>query len=98
MEISEVCRSVTGGTEVDLLVSPRSNRSGPEGVDEWRKRLVFRVKAPPLDGRANKEVEAIMKEVTGFRSEVVKGQTDRQKTVLVAGPADQVAEKLGERC
>ena len=56
MDISEAVRSVSKGVEVEISVSPRSDRPGADGVDEWRKRLNVRVRAPPLDGRANKEV------------------------------------------
>lgn len=94
MRVSEIIRTVPGGCEIDLLVSPRSNRTGPEGVDEWRRMLVFRVKAPPLEGRANKEVVSLMNDITGCRCEVVRGMTSRQKTVLVRGDADRVAEAL----
>lgn len=97
MEVSEIIRPVKDGCELDVLVSPRSNRSGPEGVDEWRKMLVLRVRAPPLDGRANKEVESTLSEITGFRCQVVRGQTSRQKTILISGPAEEVVRKLEER-
>ena len=40
MKISDVSRIKGDSLEVDVLVSPRSNRSGPEGYDEWRKRLI----------------------------------------------------------
>ena len=94
MDVSEATRAVDGGLEVDVSVSPRSDRSGAEGVDEWRKRLIVRVKAPPLDGRANKEVEEIFKKVTGCRSEIIRGQTSRQKTVLVIGDREAILESL----
>ena len=97
MKVSEIIRPVKDGCELDILVSPRSNRSGPEGVDEWRRMLILRVRAPPLDGRANNEVEATLSEITGFRCQVVRGQTSRQKTVLISGPAEQVAPKLEGR-
>lgn len=83
MEISEIIRSVEGGSELDILVSPRSNRSGPEGVDEWRKMLIVRVKAPPLDGKANKEVESCISDITKVKCSIVRGQTSRQKTVFI---------------
>ena len=73
MKISDVSRIKGDSLEVDVLVSPRSNRSGPEGYDEWRKRLILRVKAPPLDGRANKEVEETFRQITGFKCEVTSG-------------------------
>lgn len=94
MDVSEAVRAVDEGVEIDISVSPRSDRSGTEGVDEWRKRLIVRVKAPPLDGRANKEVEELFRKVTGFRTEVVRGQTSRQKTVLVRGDFGSVLDAL----
>ena len=94
MNVSDIIRTVPNGCEVDLLVSPRSNHTGPEGVDEWRKMLIFRVKAPPLEGRANKEVVSLMNEITGFKCEVIRGMTSRQKTVFVRGDPKTVAEKL----
>lgn len=94
MDVSEAMREVKDGVEIDISVSPRSDRSGAEGMDEWRKRLTVRVKAPPLDGRANKEVESLFRTITGFKSEVVRGQTSRQKTILVHGDMKTVAEAV----
>lgn len=94
MDVSDATRTVDGGLEVDVSVSPRSDRSGTEGVDEWRKRLIVRVKAPPLDGRANKEVEDLFRKVTGCKTEIVRGQTSRQKTVLVIGNREEILESL----
>lgn len=94
MDVAEATRDVPGGLEIDISVSPRSDRSGTEGVDEWRKRLIVRVKAPPLDGRANKEVESLFKDITGCKCEVVRGQTSRQKTVLAHGDGKKILESL----
>ena len=96
MDVSDASRPVDGGLEVDISVSPRSDRSGTEGIDEWRKRLIVRVKAPPLDGRANKEVEELFRKVTGCKSEVIRGQTSRQKTVLILGNPDVILKGLRE--
>ena len=94
MKVADIVRTVPNGCEVDLLVSPRSNRTGPEGVDEWRKMLIFRVKAPPLEGRANQEVVSLMNDLTGFKCEVIRGMTSRQKTVFIRGDAATVISKL----
>lgn len=94
MKLSDVSRDKGDRLEVDVLVSPRSNRSGPEGYDEWRKRLVLRVKAPPLDGRANKEVEETFRAITGSRSEVTSGHLNRQKTVTVYGDPAAIAKAI----
>ena len=94
MDISDVSRRTGRGVEVDLQVSPRSSRSGIEGIDTWRKRLIVRVKAPPLEGRANEEVEEVFKGVTGCKTQVTAGHTSRQKTVLIEGDADSICSKL----
>ncbi len=94
MDVSEALRSVAGGTEAEVTVSPRSDRSGIEGVDGWRKRIIIRVKAPPLDGRANKEVEDVFRDVTGCKCSVIRGQTSRQKTILIDGDSETVTKRL----
>ena len=96
MDLTETFREVSDGVEIDISVSPRSDRSGTEGIDEWRKRLTVRVKAPPLDGRANKEVESLFKDITGCKSTVTRGQTSRQKTVLIKGDPKVIIKKLSD--
>ncbi|MBQ7702215.1 MAG: YggU family protein [Candidatus Methanomethylophilaceae archaeon] len=96
MDLTETFREVSDGVEIDISVSPRSDRSGTEGIDEWRKRLTVRVKAPPLDGRANKEVESLFKNITGCKSTVIRGQTSRQKTVLIKGDPEVITKKLSD--
>jgi TIGR00251 family protein len=94
MDVSDVSRPTPEGLEVDIMVSPRSGRYGLEGFDEWRKRLVVKVKAPPLDGKANKEVEDLMKDVTGCKSEIKSGHLNRMKTVMIYGNPEEIAESL----
>lgn len=94
MKVADVSRDKGDRLEVDILVSPRSNRSGLEGFDEWRKRAVLRVKSPPLDGRANKEVEAYFKDLTGCRSTVTSGMTSHQKTVTIVGDPAAILKTL----
>ena len=96
MRPEDVSKKVSGGVEFYIMVSPRSSRSGVEGIDKWRKRLIIKVKAPPLDGKANKEVEEVIKGITGCRSEITAGHTDRQKTVFVEGDQDEILSKVGE--
>ena len=97
MKFEDISRRTPEGLEVHVMVSPRSSRSGVEGIDPWRKRLVVKVKAPPLDGKANKEVEDVMKGITECRSEIIFGHTDRLKTVLIEGDPDTIIEKMEAR-
>lgn len=94
MRVADVSRDKGDRLELDIMVSPRSNRSGLEGFDEWRKRAILRVKSPPLDGRANKEVESYFKEVTGCKSAVTAGMTSHQKTVTISGDPEAIIEAL----
>ena len=94
MDISNVSRSSEDGLDVDILVSPRSGRSGPDGFDEWRSRLVVKVKAPPLDGKANKEVEEIFKELTNCKAEIKSGHLSRQKTITIFGDPERILDVL----
>jgi hypothetical protein len=102
MKVADVSRVKQDGVEVDVLVSPRSNRSGLEGFDEWRKRVILRVRSPPLDGRANKEVESYFREITRCKSKVTAGLTSHQKTVTITGDPksimDSLEEAADERC
>jgi uncharacterized protein (TIGR00251 family) len=97
MPIEDIVRVKKAGVEADVLVSPRSNRYGIEGIDGWRKRLIVKVTAPPLDGKANKEVEELFLDVTGCPSSIISGQTSRQKTVFIEGDAETIISKLRDR-
>lgn len=94
MLIEDITRVKDLGVEVDILVSPRSGRSGIEGVDSWRKRLIVKVKAPPLDGKANREVEDVISKAAGAPSSVISGHTNRQKTVFIEGDPAGIISKL----
>lgn len=94
MEPKDAVRSVKDGTEIEIIVSPNSNRQGIEGLDEWRKRIIVRVRAPPLDGKANREVEDVIGEITGLKCSIIRGQTSRQKTVLAYGPEEKVLQSI----
>lgn len=83
-------RGIDGGTEIDVSVSPNSSRSGIEGVDPWRKRLVVRVKAMPKDGRANKELCDVLMKTFSVPVTVIRGQTSRAKTVMVPLDSESV--------
>ena len=97
MPIADVVRIKDSGVEVDVYVSPRSGRSGVEGIDGWRKRLTIKVKAPPLEGKANKEVEEILCKATDSPSSVISGHTSRQKTVFIEGDPAAIISRLRDQ-
>ena len=74
-----------GGVLLNLRVSPGARRTtveGPYGEDA----LKLRVAAPPVDGKANAEIERFLAELVGAgRSDVtlVRGASGRDKVALV---------------
>ena len=81
-----------------LRVSPGSKRSSVNGLyGEAAVRLS--VAAPPVDGKANAEVEKFLSRLLGVPKgdlRVIGGASGRDKTVLVRGArAEQVRTRLG---
>lgn len=86
-----------GGTLLRVRLTPRASREGIEGV--VGDRLVIRVNAPPVEGKANRALVRLLAETFGFRpsaAAVVRGEASRNKTVFVSGwapPRSMPAEK-----
>lgn len=85
--------ALTGGsgTLLRVRVIPNAPRSGPDGLRG--DRLLLRIKAPPVEGRANEAVIAWAAEAFGLRQaevEIVRGAHQRDKDLVLAGvtPAD----------
>ncbi|NJE06072.1 YggU family protein [Thermococcus sp. M36] len=83
------------GTIILIHVQPKAKKSSIEGVDEWRGRLKVRIAAPPVEGKANKEVVRFFSKLFGAEVAIVKGDTSREKDLLVKGlSAEEVLKKL----
>jgi uncharacterized protein (TIGR00251 family) len=69
-----------------VRLQPRARRD--EVVGERGDQVVIRVRAPPVDGKANAALEAFVAERAGVPKSsvaVVKGHTSRDKVVRVEG-------------
>jgi len=78
---------VAGGVEIDVLVSPKSGKSEVEGFDEWRNRLVVKLKAPPEKGEANRELVFLLGAalvIVGLVITFKSGNEDNPNAVPVA--------------
>jgi len=95
MDVAEVLRPVKGGVELDIMVTPNAKKAQVGGIDTWRKRLVVKVKALPVEGRANEAVIEVLSELFGARVEIVRGHAERQKTVMVPLPLEEARCRLG---
>ena len=75
------------GILLNLRVSPGAKRTSIEGP-YGENALKLKVAAPPLDGKANAEVESYLAETLGVRGSdvaVIQGSSSRDKVVLVRG-------------
>ena len=69
-----------------VKVQPRAKKSEIVGVQD--DRLKVRLKAPPVDGKANAELVRFLStllDVSKSKVEIVSGQTSRLKTVKILG-------------
>ena len=69
-----------------IRVKPRSNKLGPLEVMSASPELKWGVKAAPVDGQANAELEKSIAEYFGTRSrdvKIIRGQTSRSKVVAI---------------
>ena len=80
--------------ELDVRVIPRAARDELAGLRDGR--LLVRVTAPPLDGRANAAVCALLAKAAGVPKGavcVVRGAGSRDKRVRIDGVADEQAAR-----
>ena len=96
MDFSKAVRVTKEGTEIDVMVSPHSNSSGIQGIDEWRNRIIVRIRAPPEAGKANKELVEMFSGLMG-KAELGRGSTNRMKTIVVQLGRDEVLRILEGR-
>jgi uncharacterized protein len=87
-------------TLVNVRLQPRARRN--EVVGERGDAFVIRVTAPPVDGKANIALCALLAKLLRIppsRVDVVRGQTSRDKVVRVEGVAqDELRAALVGQC
>jgi uncharacterized protein (TIGR00251 family) len=89
MNLTDALTPHADGVVVALEVSPNARRDRfPNGYNPWRRTIGCAVSAPPLDGRANRAVVALVADALGVeksRVELIAGATSSQKRVLIRG-------------
>ena len=84
------------GTLLLIHVQPKAKKNAVEGIDEWRGRLKVRIAASPVEGKANKEVVKFFSKLLGAEVAIVRGETGREKDILVKGlGVEEVKKRLG---
>ena len=74
------------GVLIDAIVQPRASRDAISGVHD--ESLKVRVKAPPVDDRANRAVEKLLAgllELPPANVTVVGGRSSRRKRIAIDG-------------
>jgi hypothetical protein len=75
------------GTVITIEVTAGSkNACFPAGYNSWRKAVACRVQAPAHEGRANREVIALIAEMTGIektRISIISGNMSPIKKILI---------------
>ena len=93
--IKIVLKETKEGTLLLVYVQPKAKKNEIEGIDEWRGRLKVKIKAPPVGGKANKELLKFLSKLLGAEVEIVRGETGREKDLLIKGIGPkEVKEKL----
>lgn len=80
------------GVVVNVRAAPRSSRAGVEGV--CGDALKVRLRAAPVDGKANKELIAVLAEAFDLPKSAVVfkgGETSKTKRLLLRGVSAAVA-------
>lgn len=83
------------GLLLAVRVSPRASKAAITGEENGR--LKVRLKAPPLEGRANRELLSVLAAALGLRKsrlQLVAGEKSRDKTVLLTGISEPDAAAL----
>lgn len=96
MIADDMLRADADSVLIAIRVVPRAKRA--EVVGEREGRLVIKVTAPPLDGRANDAVRRLLAKTAGVgvsRVRVVTGERGRDKTIRIDGRSrDEMARRL----
>ena len=81
--IEKIIKESKDGVLIDIDVQANAKKNEITGINEWRKRLVIKIKAPATEGKANKEIIKFFKEIFKKDVEIVAGKLNPQKTILI---------------
>ncbi|XRO74768.1 DUF167 domain-containing protein [Methanocaldococcus sp. 28A] len=93
--IEKIVKESKDGVLIDIDVQAGAKKNEITGINEWRKRLAIKIKAPATEGKANKEIIKFFKDIFKKDVEIVTGKLNPQKTILIKGiKKDDVVEIL----
>lgn len=84
MNVDTKIKSVEGGVHLRLYIQTRASKS--EWIGEFRDGYKLRIKAPPVEGKANAEILAFLGKTFGLAKSklaIVHGDLSKCKTVFI---------------
>ena len=91
------CQDTPEGAIVNVKVVPRSSKAGLDGL--LGDAVKVRVRSAPVDGKANKELVAVLADAFGLPKASVafkSGETSKTKRLLLRGVASEAVRKVVE--
>ena len=98
MAIPLKIQTTADGIIIAVKVVPNASRNQIVGL--LGEALKVKVAQPPEGGRANKAVERLLAEACGLPAgavQVIAGQTQAYKSVLLAGATAEMVKRLGQQ-
>jgi uncharacterized protein (TIGR00251 family) len=83
-------------SEIAAKIIPQSSSFSIGKTNEWTREITLHVKAPPQNGRANREIENELKRLLGIQAEIVSGHKSPHKKIRFHAPIGEVEQKLAQ--
>ena len=91
------CQDTPEGAIVNVKAVPRSSKAGLDGL--LGDAVKVRVRSAPVDGKANKELVAVLADAFGLPKASVafkSGETSKTKRLLLRGVASEAVRRVVE--
>ncbi len=98
-QTEQLVRPVKNGIELPVIVLPRSSRNAVAGLQD--NRLKLKISKPPVDGKANTACCRLLADIFNLpvsKITVVRGHTNRRKTIRLEGISAEQAHKILKEC
>ena len=80
-------------TLLSIHVIPNS-KSASISYDEWRKKLVVKINAPPVKNKANKALIDFLSKLFNAEVRIIKGETNKNKVVSILKDSQEIRKIL----
>lgn len=97
-EIRSAFSSAEGGTILTIEVSAGSRiERFPAGYNPWRQAIGIQVKAPAIEGKANKAIISLIAktlDISKTSVEIISGQTASVKRIRIDSMSEEILQRI----